>query len=63
MTEKKAGKKRAWIKPEIKALVRSESQETVLASCKEHWSISGGPGDINCQSGGWSYVCSEQGAS
>ena len=34
MKEQKHGKKRAWVKPEIRVLVRSSSEEAVLYGCK-----------------------------
>jgi hypothetical protein len=52
MKGQKHGKKRAWIKPEIKVLVRSQTEETVLNGCKTY-DQPGGPGSPPCHSGSW----------
>jgi hypothetical protein len=51
MTEQKKILKRAWQKPELKILCRGESEENVLASCKNHVSfMQGGPLGWDCKS-------------
>jgi hypothetical protein len=60
MTNQGWRRKRPWEKPVIKVLVSTQTQEAVLASCKEHFSFLGGPGSLKCDSGIWSLVCSDQ---
>lgn len=50
MTEQKHDKKRAWVKPEIRALVREQNEEAVLAVCKDLGEGGGGPNkNFTCQ--------------
>ncbi len=46
---RKIVKKNQWTKPELKVLVRSSSEEAVLAGCKGHGSFFGdGPLGVDC---------------
>ena len=53
-------KKRAWKKPEVRVLVKSQSEEAVLSGCKV-WkeSLFSGPGDMSCKwYSGW--LCNQE---
>ena len=53
-------KKREWKKPELRILVKSESEESVLSGCKV-WeqSFLDGPGGVTCKwYSGW--FCSQE---
>ena len=50
MTEQKFKQKKAWTKPEIRALVRKHDEEAVLAVCKDLGEGGGGPNkNFACQ--------------
>ncbi|MCF8025497.1 MAG: hypothetical protein K9K82_08420 [Desulfobacteraceae bacterium] len=52
MKEQEHGKKRAWVKPELRILARGKQQEAVLVACKNNEAYIGGPGNSHCHATG-----------